>query len=132
MIKWSDKMKKSVNIFNSIANELLKEETDIDGIIDVFNNGLEEGVLLKIYDKFNPASDLCIWAYLPTERDCDNQMKVIIGTHNDCDNSNHWKEELPFKIFTEARAKELHNKVRNYLMEVIRTRMDKKIEKKER
>jgi len=35
-------------------------------------------------------------------------------------------------VTTEARAKELHNKVRNYLMEVIRTRMDKKIEKKER
>lgn len=131
MIKWSDKIRKSVNIFNSISNELLKEEVDIDGIIDVFNNGVEEGVLLKIFDKFNPASDLCIWAYLPAERDYDNQMKVIVGTHNDCDDSNFWKVELPFKIFTEVKAKELHKKVRDYLIEIIKDKLDKKIEKKE-
>ncbi len=130
MIKWSDKIRKSVNIFNSISN-ILQEAIDLDGVIDVFNNGTEEGVLLKIFDKFNPKSDLCIWVYLPNERDCDNQMKVIIGTHDDCDNSNFWKTELPYKIFTETRAKELHSKVRDYLIEVITSRLDKKIEKKE-
>ncbi len=130
MIKWTEKIRKSVNIFNSIANELLKAEIDIDGIIDVFNNGSEEGVLLKIFDKYNSKSDLCIWAFLPRERDCDNQMKVIIGTHKDCGPNNFWKDNLPYKIFTETRAIELHKKVRNYILEMIESKLDKKIEKK--
>lgn len=130
MIVWSNKIKKSVDIFNSVSNQLLKSNLDLDGVIETFNDGIEQGVILKIYDKFNEDIDICIWAYLPSERDYNNQMKVIVGNHNDCNTNNVWQENLPTKIFTQVRARELHQEVRDYILEVINNKMNKTLEKK--
>lgn len=129
MIVWSDKVRKSVEIFKSVSNELLKRELDLDGIIEIFNDGVEQGTLLKIFDKYNPNIDICIWTYLPTERDCNNQMKVVVGHHIDCLPNNMWQGELPYKVFTMLTAKDLHKSVRDYILEVITTNLDKTIER---
>ncbi len=130
MIVWSDKVRKPVEIFRAVSNELLKREIDIDGVIEIFNDGVEQGTLLKIFDKYNPNVDMCIWAYLPTERDCNNQLKVLIGHHSDCTDNNMWQGDVISKIFTQARARELHQEVRDYIIDNITIRLDKNIEKK--
>lgn len=130
MIVWTSKIKKSVDIFNAVSNELLKRDIDLDGVIEIFNDGVEQGTLLKVYDKFNPNVDICIWAYLPTERDCNNQMKVLVGHHSDCTENNMWQGNLPSKIFTQVRARDLHQDVRDYIIEAINERLDKTIERK--
>lgn len=130
MIVWSDKVRKPVEIFRAVSNELLKREIDIDGVIEIFNDGVEQGTLLKIFDKYNPNVDMCIWAYLPTERDCNNQLKVLIGHHSDCTDNNMWQGDVISKIFTQARARELHQEVRDYIIDNIAIRLDKNIEKK--
>ncbi len=127
MIVWSDKIRKSNDIFKSISAELLKLNIDLDGVIEIFNNGIEQGTLLKIFDTYDPNIDLCIWAYLPQDRDCDNQMEVLIGHHSDCTNNNMWESNVKPRIFTQVRARELHKEVRNYILEVITSRLDKKI-----
>ena len=99
MIVWSDKVRKPVEIFRAVSNELLKREIDIDGVIEIFNDGVEQGILLKIFDKYNPNVDMCIWAYLPTERDCNNQLKVLIGHHSDCTDNNMWQGDVISKEF---------------------------------
>lgn len=130
MIVWSDKVRKPVEIFRAVSNELLKREIDIDGVIEIFNDGVEQGTLLKIFDKYNPNVDMCIWAYLPTERDCNNQLKVLIGHHSDCTDNNMWQGDVISKIFTQVRARELHQEVRDYIIDNITIRLDKNIEKK--
>jgi len=131
MIVWSDKIRKSNDIFKSVAAELLKLNIDLDGVIEIFNNGAEQGTLLKIFDTYNPNVDICIWSYLPQERDCDNQMEVLIGHHSDCTDNNMWKDNLKPKIFTQDRARELHKEVRDYILEILTSRLDKKISRKE-
>lgn len=131
MIVWSDKIRKSNDIFKSVTAELLKLNIDLDGVIEIFNNGIEQGTLLKIFDTYDPSVDICIWAYLPQERDCDNQMEVLIGHHSDCTDNNMWKDNLKPKIFTQTRARELHKEVRDYILEVLTSRLDKKINRKE-
>ncbi len=131
MIVWSDKIRKSNDIFKSVAAELLKLNIDLDGVIEIFNNGAEQGTLLKIFDTYDTNIDICIWVYLPQERDCDNQMEVLIGHHSDCTDNNMWKDNLKPKIFTQDRARELHKEVRDYILEILTSRLDKKISRKE-
>lgn len=105
MIVWSDRIKKATDIFKAVSNQLLKLEFDVDGVIEIFNNGAEQGTLLKIFDKYDPTLDLCIWVYLPRERDYNNQMEVLVGHHIDCTENNMWRENVKPKIFTQIRAR---------------------------
>ena len=128
MIRWSDKINKAYKIFNGVKDMLSKQNVDIDGVMEIFNNGTEQGALLKLFDSFNPEVDICIWAYLPSERDYNNQMAVLIGHHSDCTENNMWKDNVNPKIFTQAKAIDLHNEVRNYIVDEIVSRLDKRIE----
>ncbi len=101
---------------------------DLDGTIEIFNNGIEQRSLLKIYDKFSPKLDICIWAFFPSDRDCNNQMKVLIGHLEDCLFNNMWKEDVPFKIFTQVKAINLHKEARDYILQTIISKTDKVFE----
>lgn len=128
MIAWSDKIQKSSKIFPAVKDTLQKQKIDIDGVIEVFNNGQEQGTLLKIFDTYNPKEDMCIWAYLPKERDCNNQMVVLVGRHSNCTDDNMWTDDVKSKVFTQVKALDLHNEVRNYIVDVITSQLDKSIE----
>lgn len=128
MIAWSDKIEKSRKIFPGVKDVLQKQDIDIDGVIEVFNDGIEQGTLLKIFDTYNPNVDLCIWTYLPKERDYNNQMIVLVGHHSDCTDNNMWNDKVKSKVFTFSKARDLHDAVREYVVEVITSKLDKKIE----
>ena len=125
MIIKNNKIKKSEDIFKAVDNELKKLKFDLDGTIEIFNDGKEQGSVLKLFNKYNSEIDMCIWVYLPTERDTNNQMEVIIGFHNDCNNKNLWNPNLPSKVFTQIKAIDLHREVRDYIMNAITSRLDK-------
>ena len=131
MIKLDDRIKKSYGVLCAVNNELLKLELDFDGVIGVFNDGIEEGSVIKIYDTFNPNIDLCIWCYLPADREANNQMKILVGHHSDCANNNMWFKELPSKIFTQAKARELHKEARDYILNVIASNVEKLLKRKD-
>lgn len=131
MIAWSDKIKKSQKIFPGVVDVLQKQKIDIDGVIEVFNDGVEQGTLMKIFDTYNPEVDMVIWAYLPKERDCNNQMIVRVGHQSDCTENNMWKDNVQSKVITQAKAIDLHNEVRNYIVGVISSKLDKKIDIRE-
>ena len=131
MIRWSDKIIKSGKIFPGVKDLLQKNNIDIDGVIEVFNDGIEQGTLLKIFDTYNPEIDLVIWTYLPRKRDFNNQMVVLIGHHNDCTANNMWTDNVKSRVFTQPKAIDLHNEVRNYIVDEIVSRLDKRIEFRE-
>lgn len=128
MIAWSDKIEKSRKIFPGVIDKLQKQGVDIDGVIEVFNDGVEQGTLLKIFDKFDPQVDMCIWAYLPQEREFNNQMEVLIGHHSDCSKNNMWNTNVKSKVFIQPKSRDLHNEVRDYIVEAINSNYDKKID----
>lgn len=131
MIKLDDRIKKAYGVLCAVNNELLKLELDFDGVIGVFNDGIEEGSVIKIYDTFNPNIDLCIWCYLPSDREANNQIKILVGHHSDCANNNMWLKELPSKIFTQAKARELHKEAREYILNVIASNVEKLLKRKD-
>ena len=53
-------------------------------------------------------------------------MEVLVGHHIDCTENNMWKENVKPKIFTQIRARELHKEVRDYILEIITSRLERK------
>ncbi len=125
MIVYNKEIKRSQAIFKSVVDQLLKKNLDIDGTIDIFNDGNEKGAVFKIFEKYNPASDICIWVYLPQNRKSDNQMTVLLGVHNDCKANNFWSSNVTSKNFSNNIARELHKEVSKYVLDIITSRLNK-------
>lgn len=49
MFVWNEKTNKSESIIKSIIKELYKDQINIDGVADYFNNGKEQGCILKLF-----------------------------------------------------------------------------------
>jgi len=128
MIVWNKKIKVADSVFKAVDFALKEKNIDVDGVVDYFNNGKEQGALLKIFDKYNPEIDICIWAYLPAERDCHNQMEVLIGLHKDCTDNNLWSSVVSTKVITQNRVLDLKYEVRDYIVNTIISRLDKMYE----
>ena len=97
MIIWNTRAKRSKDVINAVTNELLKDNINIDGVVDIFNDGKEEGFVLKIFDKYNPNIDLCFWVYMPSNREIDNVIEVITGRHINCSKNNMWLNDENLK-----------------------------------
>lgn len=128
MILFHQTLTKSEKVFKAVINELSKQDINLDGVIESFNHK-EQGYVLKIYDKYNPDIDICIWAYLPKERDYTNQMKVIIGRHSNCNDINLWQgDNLISEIFSDVKAIEMHRQARDFIMDTIKENLDRNYE----
>ena len=126
MIVWHEKVKKSEDIVNAVINELYKENIMTDGTVEIFNNGKEEGCVLKIFDRYNPNLDMCFWIYLPSNRKVNNEVEVIIGKHVNCNEINMWDgADLDSYTFSDGNAREMHNKVRSFIIDSIKENMNK-------
>lgn len=126
MIVWNEKIKKSEDVIKAVINQLYKETINTDGVVEIFNNGKEQGCLLKIFDKYNPNLDLCFWIYMPSDRKVNNQMDIIVGKHINCNKSNMWDgDDLDYISFEDAKAREMHNKARDYIIDFIKENFTK-------
>lgn len=126
MIVWNEKIKKSENVINAVINQLYKNNINTDGVVETFNNGKEQGCVLKIFDKYNPSIDLCIWIYLPSNRKINNHMEVIVGRHINCTKTNMW-DDANLKVFTfeNSSARDMHNQTRDFVVELVTKNFDK-------
>ncbi len=116
MIVWNVNIKKSNDIIKGVNNELYKKNINIDGVVEPFNNGVEKGMVLKLYDSYNEDVDICIWVYQKHDRNTNNEMCVILGHHSDCKKNNMWSDKLTGKIIKDSNARVMHNKTRDYII----------------
>ena len=105
----------------AVINELLKDSINTDGVVETFNNGKEQGCVLKVFDKYNPNLDLCFWVYMPSNRDINNQISVVVGKHINCNNMNMWEgADLEEYTFEDASVREMHKKIRDFVLDTIK------------
>lgn len=110
----------------AVINELLKDSINTDGVVETFNNGKEQGCVLKVFDKYNPNLDLCFWVYMPSNRDINNQISVVVGKHINCNNMNMWEgADLEEYTFEDASVREMHKKIRDFVLDTIKENMNK-------
>lgn len=126
MIVWNEKIKKSQDVIQAVINQLYKETINTDGVVEIFNNGKEQGCVLKLFDKFNPNLDLCMWVYMPSERKINNHIEVVIGKHINCNKLNMWDgDDLESFSFENAKAREMHNQTRDFMLEKIKDNFER-------
>ena len=111
MIVWNTMVEKADKVLKAVNNELAIKGIKIDGVVEPFNNGREKGMVLKIYDSYNPEIDLCIWVYLPKNRLTNNEMNKL----------------LPSKTISNKVARAMHNEAREYITNVIEDYLNKNL-----
>lgn len=126
MILLNEKIKKTQDVINAVINQLYKDKINTDGVVEIFNDGKEQGSVLKIFDKYNPNLDLCFWIFLPRDRTINNKIDVVIGKHRNCNKINMWDgDDLESYSFEDSNAREMHNKVRDFILDSIKENMNK-------
>ena len=126
MIVWNEKVKKSQDVINAVINQLYKEDINTDGVVEIFNDGKEQGCVLKLFDKYNPNLDMCMWVYMPNDRKINNHIELIIGRHINCNKLNMWDgENLDYYEFEDPKARQMHNITRDFMLEKIRDNMER-------
>ncbi|MBD9105376.1 hypothetical protein EGW03_02775 [bacterium] len=126
MIIWNEKIRKSQDILNAVINQLYKEEINTDGVAEIFNNGKEQGCVLKLFDKYKPNLDICMWVYMPNKRSINNHIEVIIGKHINCNELNMWSgNDLESYSFEDSNARQMHIITRDFLLERIRNNLER-------
>lgn len=126
MIVWNEKVKKSQDVINAVINQLYKEDINTDGVVEIFNDGKEQGCVLKLFDKYNPNLDMCMWVYMPNDRKINNHIELIIGRHINCNKLNMWDgENLDYYEFEDPKARQMHNTTRDFMLEKIRDNMER-------
>lgn len=129
MIVWNEKVKKSEDVIKAVINELYKEHINTDGVVEIFNDGKEQGCVLKLFDKYNPNLDMCLWIYMPSNRNINNHIELIIGKHSNCNKLNMWDgTDLETYSFEDSKARQMHNKIRDFIIETIIKNMERTYE----
>ena len=126
MIIWNEKIRKSQDIINAVINQLYKEDINTDGVVEIFNNGKEQGCVLKLFDKYNANLDMCMWVYIPRKRTINNHIEVILGKHINCNEMNMWDgSDLESYSFEDPKARQMHNITRDFMLEKIKNNLDR-------
>lgn len=126
MIIWNEKIRKSQDIINAVINQLYKEDINTDGVVEIFNNGKEQGCVLKLFDKYNANLDMCMWVYMPHKRTINNHIEVILGKHINCNEMNMWDgSDLESYSFEDPKARQMHNITRDFMLEKIKNNLDR-------
>lgn len=131
MIVWHEQLSKTTDLFKAVMNTLFKEDINIDGVVNYFKYNNEQGLVLKIYDKYNPNLDLVIWAYISSNRKVNNEFTIKIGKHIDCDNENIWIDNnVESFTFTNSKTREMHKETRDFIIDTIKNSFDKSLDYK--
>lgn len=98
MIILHKSLKRSDALIKSLQSYFSIDFKSVDGIAEIFNNGSEQGYILKIYRSYNKDNDLVIWIYESLK-----DMNIQLGYSNmsNVDDKNNWidKNKINYKLY---------------------------------
>jgi len=63
---------------------------------------------------------------MPSERKINNHIEVVIGKHINCNKLNMWDgDDLESFSFEDVKAREMHNKTRDFMLEKIKDNFER-------
>ncbi len=98
MILMHKSLKRSDDIMRSLRRYFEVNNKSIDGVLEVFNNKIGQGYLLKTYQSYNKSNDLVIWMF---ESIKDKNIQIAFSNHSNVDEHNNWidKNKVNFKNY---------------------------------
>lgn len=116
MILTHKSLKRSEDIMKSFRRFCEVNFKALDGVIEVYNNKIGQGYLIKIFQSYNKNNDLVVWIF---ESLAEKNIQTAFSTHSNIDNNN-WitKNKVNFKIY--PIKKDIKKKIINDLYEIIK------------
>lgn len=87
MILFHNSLKRSDDLMRSLKSRFFYDCKTIDGVIEVFNNKIGQGFMLKIFQSYNRDNDLVIWLF---EDIVNKKIMVAYSTQENIDKNNNW------------------------------------------
>lgn len=98
MILMHKSLKRSDDIMRSLRRYFEVNNKSIDGVLEVFNNKIGQGYLLKTYYSYNKNNDLVIWMFESLK---DKNIQIDFSNLSNVDEHNNWidKNKVNFKNY---------------------------------
>lgn len=98
MILMHKSLKRSDDIMRSLRRYFEVNNKSIDGVLEVFNNKIGQGYLLKTYYSYNKNNDLVIWMFESLK---DKNIQIAFSNLSNVDEHNNWidKNKVNFKNY---------------------------------
>lgn len=98
MILMHKSLKRSDDIMRSLRRFCEVNFKTLDGVLEVFNNRIGQGYLIKIFQSYNRNNDLVVWMF---ESIKDKNIKIAFSNHSNIDEHNNWidKNKVNFKEY---------------------------------
>ena len=87
MILMHKSLKRSDDIMRSFRRFCELNFKTLDGVLEVFNNNIGQGFLIKIFQSYNKNNDLVIWFFESLK---DKDIKIAFSVHSNIDEHNNW------------------------------------------
>lgn len=98
MILMHKSLKRSDDLMRSMRRYFEVNFKTIDGVLEVFNNNIGQGYLIKIFQSYNRSNDLVVWMFESLQ---DKNIQVAFSNHSNIDEHNNWidKSKVNFKTY---------------------------------
>lgn len=98
MILMHKSLKRSDDIMRSFRRFCEVNFKTLDGVLEVFNNEIGQGYVIKIFQSYNKSNDLVVWMF---ESLSDKNIQVAYSNHSNIDHHNNWidKKKVNFKEY---------------------------------
>ncbi len=119
MILIHKSLKRSDDLMRSLRRYFEINFKTIDGVVEVFNNNIGQGYLIKIFQSYNRSNDLVVWIFESLK---DKNIQVAFGNHANIDEHNNWidKNKVNFKIYPIVKdikkniIRDIHDIIKDY------------------
>lgn len=98
MILMHKSLKRSDDIMRSFRRFCEVNFKTLDGVLEVFNNKIGQGYVIKIFQSYNKNNDLVVWMF---ESLSNKNIQVAYSNHSNIDQYNSWidKNKVNFKEY---------------------------------
>lgn len=117
MIIMHKSLKRSDDIMRSFRRFCEVNFKTLDGVIEVFNNKIGQGYLIKVFQSYNKNNDLVVWLFESLK---DKNIKIAFSNHSNIDEHNTWIDKNKVNIKTYSIVKDIKKTIINDIYDIVK------------
>jgi len=117
MILMHKSLKRSDDIMRSLRRFCEVNFKTLDGVLEVFNNKIGQGYLIKVFQSYNKNNDLVVWMF---ESLSDKNIQVAFSNHSNVDENNNWIDKNKVNFKTYPIVKDIKKSVINDIYDIVK------------